>query len=165
MHPPLRDGHTQSVSPTSSDGKSQSAHALQVGQVFIPRQVLNAGIFVPDSLLACRAISDGAKLLWARLARYAGARGQCFPLLSTVAADLGRSERQVQRYLAELIHEQFVVAQQRGFNKSNTTGCCPAMVVLRTELKCRQLGIPLTHPTPTCCAARFLGFVPPIKVS
>ena len=88
-------------------------------QVFIPRRVLNSGIFVPDSLLACRAISDGAKLLWARLARYAGARGQCFPLLSTVAADLGRSERQIQRYLAELIHEQFVVAQQRGFNKSN----------------------------------------------
>jgi hypothetical protein len=28
-----------------------------------------------------------------------------------------------------------------------------------------QLGIPLTHPTPTCCAARFSGFVPPIKVS
>ena len=85
----------------------------------IPRQVLNSGVFVPDALLACRAISDGAKLLWARLARYAGARGQCFPLLSTVSADLGRSERQVQRYLAELIHEHFVAAQQRGFNKSN----------------------------------------------
>jgi hypothetical protein len=119
MHPPLLDGHTQSVSPTSSDGKSQPSHAPQVGQVFVPRQVLNSGVFVPDSLLACRAISDGAKLLWARLARYAGARGQCFPLLSTVAADLGRSERQIQRYLAELIHEHFVVAQQRGFNKSN----------------------------------------------
>ena len=104
------------LAASANRAKSQ---ARQVGQVFIPRQVLNSGIFVPDSLLACRAISDGAKLLWARLARYAGARGQCFPLLSTVAADLGRSERQIQRYLAELIHEQFVIAQQRGFNKSN----------------------------------------------
>ena len=116
---PLADGHTQSVPPTSSDGKTPSAPTLQVGQVFIPRQVLSSGIFVPDALLACRAISDGAKLLWARLARYAGTRGQCFPLLSTVAANLGRSERQVQRYLAELVHEHFLVTQQRGFNKSN----------------------------------------------
>jgi hypothetical protein len=29
----------------------------------------------------------------------------------------------------------------------------------------QQLGIPLTHPTPTCCAACFAVFVPPIKVS
>jgi hypothetical protein len=33
------------------------------------------------------------KLLWVRLARYAGTRAECLRLLSTVAADLGRSER------------------------------------------------------------------------
>jgi hypothetical protein len=33
------------------------------------------------------------------------------------------------------------------------------------KVKKRELGIPLTHPTPTCCAARSSGFVPPIKVS
>jgi hypothetical protein len=92
---------------------------LQVGQVFIPRQVFNSGVFVPEALLACRLVSNGAKLLWARLARYAGTRGQCFPLLSTLAADLGFSERQVQRYLAELVSGGFLRARQRGFNKSN----------------------------------------------
>jgi len=64
-------------------------------------------------------VSNGAKLLWARLARYAGTRGQCFPLLSTLAADLGFSERQVQRYLAELVSAGFLRTRQRGFNKSN----------------------------------------------
>jgi DNA-binding transcriptional MocR family regulator len=64
-------------------------------------------------------VSSGAKLLWARLARYAGTRGQCYPLLSTLAVDLGFSERQVQRYLAELISGGFLRARQRGLNQSN----------------------------------------------
>jgi hypothetical protein len=64
-------------------------------------------------------VSNGAKLLWARLARYAGTRGQCYPLLSTLAVDLGFSERQVQRYLAELISGGFLRARQRGLNQSN----------------------------------------------
>jgi hypothetical protein len=119
MHPPRLDGYNQSVSPSSPNDKAQPASALQVGQVFIPRRVLKSGVFVPDSLLACRLVSNGAKLLWARLARYAGANGQCFPLLSTLAVDLGFSERQVQRYLAELVSARFLRARQRGFNKSN----------------------------------------------
>jgi len=119
MHPPSSDGHNQSVSPSSPNDKGQSTCPLQVGQVFIPRRVFNSGVFVPDSLLACRLVSNGAKLLWARLARYAGTRGQCFPLLSTLAADLGFSERQLQRYLAELVSAGFLRARQRGFNRSN----------------------------------------------
>jgi len=120
MHPPFRDGHTQSVPPTSPNGNTRHGPIPQLGQVFIPRLVLNSGVFVPDSLLACRLVSNGAKLLWARLARYAGTKGLCFPLLSTLAADLGFSERQVQRYLAELVARGFLRARQRGFNKSNT---------------------------------------------
>jgi len=139
MHPPLTDGHTQSVSPTSPNGKTQLSPALQVGQTFIPRRVLNSGVFVPDSLLASRLVSNGAKLLWARLARYAGTNGQCFPLLSTLAADLGFSERQVQRYLAELVSSGFLRARQRGYNKSNVyeflwhAAFAPAARTERTE--------------------------------
>jgi len=76
-------------------------------------------VFVPDGLLASLVVSNSAKLLWARLAQYAGTRGQCFPLLSTLATDLGFSERQVQRYLAELVSGGFLRARQRGYNKSN----------------------------------------------
>jgi hypothetical protein len=41
----------------------------------------------------------------------------------------------------------------------------PRSAAMRCAQISGQLGIPLTHPTPTCCAARFSGFVPPIKVS
>ena len=139
MHPPLRDGYTQSAPLTSSNGKTQSPCDLQVGQTFIPRHVLNSGVFVPDALLASRLVSNGAKLLWARLARYAGTNGQCFPLLSTLAADLGFSERQVQRYLAELVSGGFLRAHQRGYNKSNVyeflwhAALAPAARTERTE--------------------------------
>jgi hypothetical protein len=40
-------------------------------------------------------------------------------MLSTLAADLGFSDRQVQRYLAELVSGGFLRAHQRGYNKSN----------------------------------------------
>ena len=92
IHPPSSDGHIQSVSPTSSGGKKQSAHAPQVGQVFIPRQVLNSGVFVPDGLLACRLVSNGAKLC-GRGWRATPGPGQCFPLLATTTTGLGRSRR------------------------------------------------------------------------
>ena len=43
--------------------QSQSASALQVGQVFIPRRVLNSGVFVPDGLLACHLVSKRCQAL------------------------------------------------------------------------------------------------------
>ena len=111
MHPPSLDGPTTTLPARSPEGKRQPTVALQVGQVFVPRGVLHSGVFVPDGLLASRLVSNGAKLLWARLARYAGTKGQCFPLLSTLAADLGFSERQVQRYLAEVVSGGFLRAR------------------------------------------------------
>jgi len=119
MHPPLGDGHTQSAAPSSPNDKSQPASALQVGQVFIPRRVLNSGVFVPDGLLPCRLISNRAKLLWARLAHYAGSGVECFPLLSTSARDMGVCPRQVQRYLSELVTQGFLRVCWRGLNQSN----------------------------------------------
>ena len=93
--------------------------ARTAGQPFIPHKVFPTGIFLPDVLLANSKLSLGAKLLWARLARYAGADGACFPAVATLAVDLGCSERQVQRYVAELIRARFLAARQRGFNRSN----------------------------------------------
>src|SRR5208283_1616588 len=155
--PPSTDGHNQRVSPSSPNDKSQPAPALQVGQVFIPRRVLNSGMFVPDSLLACRLVSNGARLLWARLARYAGTNGECFPLLSTLAADLGFSERQVQRYLAELVSARFLRVHQRGFNKSNLyeflwhPALAPPGVVARgMEQTKQQTHNPLQEETVLC---------------
>jgi hypothetical protein len=90
------------------------------GQKFIPHRQFRSGVFLPDVVLANRRLSGGAKLLWARLARYAGVNGVCFPSCQTLGLDLGCSPRPVQRYVAELVHAGFISAKQRGFNKSNT---------------------------------------------
>src|ERR1017187_10208887 len=90
------------------------------GQKFIPHRQFRSGVFLPDAVLANRRLSGGAKLLWARLARYAGVNGVCFPSCQTLGTDLGCSARQIQRYVAELVDAGFITAKQRGFNKSNT---------------------------------------------
>src|ERR1039457_1353539 len=90
------------------------------GQKFIPHRQFRSDVFLPDVILANRRLSGGAKLLWARLARYAGVNGVCFPSCQTLGVDLGCSPRPVQRYVAELVHAGFISAKQRGFNKSNT---------------------------------------------
>ena len=89
-------------------------------QKFIPHRQFRSGVFLPDAVLANPRLSCGAKLLWARLARYAGVNGVCFPSCQTLGTDLGCSARQIQRYVAELVDAGFITAKQRGFNKSNT---------------------------------------------
>ena len=97
----------------------ETQDARSPGQPFIPHKVFPTGVFLPDVLLANPKLSLGAKLLWARLARYAGTDGACFPALGTLAADLGCSERQIQRYVAELVRARYLAGRQRGFNRSN----------------------------------------------
>ena len=43
-----------------------------------------------------------AKLVWGRLARFAGQDGRCFPAVETIAAEVGIGKRQAQKYMAEL---------------------------------------------------------------
>jgi hypothetical protein len=109
----------QATSVPTTDSNSNTAVARSPGEVFTPHKAFPTGVFVPDVLLANSKLSFGAKLVWARLARYAGTDGACFPALGTLAADLGCSERQIQRYVAELIRAGFIAARQRGFNRSN----------------------------------------------
>ena len=66
------------------------------------------GLFVPEGLARCRSISAGAKLAWGRLTRYAGESGRCYPSVKTLAAEIGVSERQAQRYLTELERKKLI---------------------------------------------------------
>ena len=66
----------------------QSVPALRVGQPF-NSFALFTGIFIPDVLVRCPIISAGAKLAYARLARYAGQHGQCYPAVEHA----GRGDR------------------------------------------------------------------------
>src|SRR5215472_11743795 len=80
---------------------------LEIGQPFNPFRLFN-GIFIPDALARQKGISSGAKTIYGRLARYGGENGECYPAVPTLATEIGASERQTQRYLAELERERFI---------------------------------------------------------
>lgn len=84
-----------------------SSHLLAPGDRFNPTQIF-IGSFIPNVLMRYPGLSDGAKLAWARLGQYAGHNGVCYPALSTLANELGKSKRQVQRVLSELEEQGFI---------------------------------------------------------
>lgn len=90
---------------------------LQVGEPLNPYGLF-VGIFVPDAIARSAGISAGAKVAYGRLARYAGADGDCHPSVKAPALEIGVKERQAQRYLAELERNGFVQCVPR-FNRSN----------------------------------------------
>ncbi|MFL6352274.1 MAG: helix-turn-helix domain-containing protein [Bryobacteraceae bacterium] len=90
----------------------------RVGDVFNPYGLFN-GIFLPEPLVGYRVISSSAKLLYARLTRYAGKDGKCYPSQPSLANELGVSERHVRNLLDELISDQLLKRFRRGFHKSN----------------------------------------------
>lgn len=72
------------------------------------------GSWVPAWLEERREISAGAKLLYARLARYAGQRGVAYPHQATVARAMGISVRTLRRHVAELRDARLITVRQRG---------------------------------------------------
>jgi hypothetical protein len=89
--------------PTGAAGKLR----LEVGDSFNPCGLLN-GIFIPEVLVKARGVSPGAKLTSGRFTRYAGENGTCYPAVAPLAAEIGMSERQTQRYLSELERKRFI---------------------------------------------------------
>jgi hypothetical protein len=64
---------------------------------------LFVGAMVPNWLLERPELSLGAKLVYGRLAQYAGRRGYAYPRVTTLARAVGlKDKRQAQRYLKEL---------------------------------------------------------------
>jgi hypothetical protein len=74
---------------------------MKRGEPFNPYKLFT-GIYIPEALVRHGGVGPGAKLLYGCLCRYAGADGQCFPSIETLASDLGRKGRQVQDYLRQL---------------------------------------------------------------
>ena len=77
------------------------------GTRYNPYKLFN-GSFVPNWLLRRKDVTQGAKLLFARLSQYAGENGACFPSQSTLSEELGVSVSQIKRYAAELIQEKLI---------------------------------------------------------
>src|ERR1044072_7787075 len=65
------------VVPTTAQA-GENRQLPNVGDAFNPYGMFN-GIWVPEQLLRCSDLSASAKLLYGRLARFAGENGRCFP--------------------------------------------------------------------------------------
>lgn len=106
---PSSQGHVRSHAPSDRNRRiPRKIRTLpHVGEVFNPNGMFN-GIWIPESLLRCSGISPSAKLLYGRLARFAGQDGRCFPAIETLAAELGMTDRQVQRLIAQLCGAGFL---------------------------------------------------------
>ena len=92
----------------------------RIGQPFNPFRLFT-GIFIPDGMVRSTSISPGAKLTYARLTRYAGQDGKCYPAVETLATEIALSARQAQRYLAELEREHLVRRITRYCGRAQTS--------------------------------------------
>lgn len=78
---------------------------------FIPYKLF-VGSFIPNALMRYPDLSPSAKLLWARLAQYAGSDGECYPSQKTLAEDLGLSVSHIKYVLKELRDKGFVTTER-----------------------------------------------------
>ncbi len=82
--------------------------SLVVGKRFSPYRSFKRGAYTPNELMAYPDLSPSAKLLWGKLAQYAGKDGRAYPSIARLAADIGLKERQTQNVLAELKKKGFI---------------------------------------------------------
>lgn len=85
----------------------------KVGDRFNPHRIFT-GVFIPDAIYTHPELSSTAKLLYGRLCKYKGERGEAYPAGTTLAEELGISERQVFDHLARLVLEGFIEREPRG---------------------------------------------------
>lgn len=60
------------------------------------------GVFIPNALLRFKGVSQSAKLMWGRLAQYAGEDGRCYPDFADLSEEIGLSESGARKVLKEL---------------------------------------------------------------
>jgi hypothetical protein len=77
------------------------------------------GICIPPWLLRREEVSPGAKLCYSLLSAIFGEEENDEPSVAEMATDLGVSERQVQRYLAELSNFNLIAIIPQTGNKPN----------------------------------------------
>ena len=91
---------------------------MQIGDRYNPYKLFH-GAFIPNWLLQRSDISPGAKLLFARLAQFAGEDGRAWPSQEALGKEIGVSDRQVRTYLHELLLAQIIEGERRGLTQTN----------------------------------------------
>ncbi|MEO1453050.1 MAG: helix-turn-helix domain-containing protein [Pseudomonadota bacterium] len=74
---------------------------------------------VPNAILRAKAISQGAKLVYAMLLSYAWHNNSCFPGQDRLAEDLSISRRSVNTHIKELEAKRFIKVTRKGLGKPN----------------------------------------------
>jgi hypothetical protein len=80
---------------------------MVIGEPFSPYMRF-VGPFIPLGILRSEKISEGSKLLLARLYMYAGKDVKCNPSLPKLASDLGVSIDKIGRWLSELVRLKYI---------------------------------------------------------
>lgn len=91
---------------------------LEVGEPFNPYKMF-VGSFIPQWLECRPEISPGAKIVYARMCRYAGRNGRCNPRQGVLAKTIGLGERQARTYIKELEEFSLIESERLGLGKSN----------------------------------------------
>lgn len=84
---------------------------MQVGDRFNPSGLFTY-IVIPDCIKRNIEMSPIDKLVWAQLHSYAGSDGECFPKQTTIAEELGISERSVRNSIQTLINLEFLEVEK-----------------------------------------------------
>lgn len=87
---------------------------------------------IPNEILSECQLSVLARYLYCVLLKHCGKDDRCFPGQRLLADTVGVSDRQIRRYLSELIKEGIITKQRRGWNRTNTYTVSRDLDVKRT---------------------------------
>jgi hypothetical protein len=93
----------------------------RVDRIIIENEMLRSGFAaLPYLVMRDKALSIGARLVYAFLLMYAWQEGSCFKGQRKMAGDIGVSERQLQRYLYELRDHEYIKIERTDKRYNNT---------------------------------------------
>jgi hypothetical protein len=133
--------HQNGTHEQNGPGQFSSTGSRQIGQPFNPSRHV-CGFYPPDTVgklpgfeQGRRQLTDGQKRLYERLVRFAGLNGACFPSHQRLAAELGKTDRQIRNDLKRL--ESFrLIAHVRGAGRRSNTYQFLWHAVFEIERKC-----------------------------
>lgn len=113
-----RNGESPAGGPGSSEKRqAMDAQTMPQDSPEVKGRRINVfgrfrGAFIPNAILQHPGLTPSAKLMWGRLAQFAGRDGSCYPSLPRLATELALSKRQVMRVIAELERGGFIEVER-----------------------------------------------------
>jgi DNA-binding Lrp family transcriptional regulator len=80
---------------------------MKIGEIYNPWELFY-GAQIPNVILKNKNLTSTAKLVFGRLAQFAGQNGKCFPSQETLAEEIGSSESSIQSAIKNLVDEGYI---------------------------------------------------------